>query len=63
MIFFIFLRPYFGFLLFTTKEVFLDSLPANCNFYTYRMIEMYNPRFCLARYAAELDIPIDEVID
>jgi len=26
-----------------------------------RLIELYNPRFSLLRYAAELDVPIDEV--
>ena len=54
-------RPYFGFLLLKPREALLSSLPNSCNFYTHRLIELYNPRFCLARYAAELDVTLNEV--
>ncbi len=56
-----FLKPYFGFLLLETRESLLASLPTNCNFYTYRLIELYMPSYCMTRYAAELDVPIEEV--
>ena len=56
-----FLRPYLGILLLTERDTLLQSLPSNSNYYMRTLIEFYNPRFSLARYAAELDVPIDQV--
>lgn len=44
-----------------SKEELLKSLPLNCNFHMKHLIEKHNPTFSLARYAAELDVPINEV--
>ncbi len=54
-------RPYHGIVLLVKHDVLIRSLPANCNFYVQRLIEMYNPRLSMTRYAAELDVPIAEV--
>lgn len=44
-----------------TREELLKSLPINCNYHTKLLVERYNHSYSLARYAAELDIPINEV--
>lgn len=44
------------------KDDLIKSLPLNCNFHMKHLIEKFNPTYTLARYAAELDIPINEVI-
>ena len=56
-----YLKPYLGIVLLKKKESLLESLPDNCNYYTQRLIEIANPRFSIARYAAELDVPIEEI--
>lgn len=56
-----YLKPYFGFLLLVPQETLMKSLPPNCSFYTQRLIELYNPSYCLTHYAAELDVSIEEV--
>jgi hypothetical protein len=44
-----------------SKEKLIGSLPVNCNYQAQRLLENYNPSFSLARYAAELDVSIDEI--
>ena len=56
-----YLKPYLGIVLLKNRENLLESLPENCNYYTQRLIKIANPRFGIARYAAELDVPIEEV--
>jgi hypothetical protein len=46
-----YLKPYLGILLLIPKEKLIDSLPNNCNYYTLRLIELYNPCFSMARYS------------
>lgn len=46
-----------------SREELLKSLAPNCNYMTRALVEKYNPTYSLARYAAELDIPINEVFD
>lgn len=36
-------------------------MPTNSNHHAKLLIEKYNPTYSLARYATELDIPIEEV--
>ncbi|CAF0863859.1 unnamed protein product [Brachionus calyciflorus] len=56
-----YLKPYFGILLLTDRDELLKSLPVNCNQNAKQLIEKYNPLYSLSRYAAELDLPIEEV--
>lgn len=56
-----YLKPYHAILLLNSQEELLKSLPPNCNYYAQRLIEIYNPRYSIARYAAELDVPIKEI--
>jgi hypothetical protein len=56
-----YLKPYLGILLLTSPEALLQSLPNNSNLYIRSLIEIYNPRFTLARYAADLDVPLSQV--
>jgi hypothetical protein len=56
-----YLKPYLGIVLLKNKENLLESLPENCNYYARLLIEIANPRFSIARYAAELDVPIEEI--
>jgi hypothetical protein len=56
-----YLRPYLGILLLTTPEFLLQSLPSNSNLYIRSLVDIYNPRFTLARYAADLDVPLSQV--
>jgi hypothetical protein len=56
-----YLRPYLGILLLEGRDEILKILPINCNYHTKLMIEKFNPTYSLARYAAELDVPISEV--
>ena len=44
-----------------SREELLKSLAPNCNYMTRALVEKYNPTYSLARYAAELDVPINEV--
>lgn len=46
-----------------SREELLKSLAPNCNYMTRALVEKYNPTYSLARYAAELDVPINEVFD
>lgn len=48
-------------LLLMPREDLLKTLPVNCNYHTRALLEKYNPTYSLAKYAAELDIPINEV--
>ncbi len=50
-----------GILLLTSQDQVILELPANGNLYVRSFLEIYNPRFALARYAAELDVPIEQV--
>jgi hypothetical protein len=44
-----------------TQEKAVESLPNDCHHYTKLLLKIYNPRFSIARYAAELDIQINQV--
>jgi hypothetical protein len=56
-----YLKPYLGIVLLKNKETLLESLPDNCNYYAKSLIEIANPRFSIARYAAEFDVSIEEI--
>ena len=56
-----YLKPYLSILLLTSRESLLQSLPNNSNYYVRSLVEFYNPRFTLARYAADLDVPLNQV--
>jgi hypothetical protein len=56
-----YLKPYLGVLLLTTRESLINSLPTNANVYVRSFVDIYNPRFTLARYAADLDVPLSQV--
>jgi hypothetical protein len=54
-------RPYFGFLLLVGKERLLAQMPPNCNWCLRRLVELHSASYSFARYAAELDVPLEEV--